>query len=530
MRSCSLTYRCLLCLFAVFLCLAPTTAEGRPPFDSLLARAEAALKADDLEKAVILYEKLANFYPNSSLAHNRLGYAHYLRGNDLRAIYSFRKALGLDRGNDEALHNLLLASGRQADALARENSFSEAAGILDDMIYSYSWHPQHAVLLYYRGRLEFLRGRPDEGLEWWKKASAQAPGSGVAQVMSAQTRPLNEALPLYGKASDKVKTEPAFDYLLGKRQFEDKQYEAAYVTFNKGIEKSRQANIPFPLLSLKLAQTALIVGRTDEAISILEEAKMQRPDWASVRTLLWPAYLVAGDSTAADAALQEAYELDSEPKICILGDSTPVRLTTGNGSLLLIPPTGQSLPEGNIALAPQGGNTTKVQLASDQALVLRVVGDNLQTETSAQMVSSSGTAGQLAPPLVAKDRRGRFYRLAENLLKKPIVILFWDVKDTESANQLAQLGAIASQFEEQAETVAVHTDANSQKDAQRLYLSQPGTSAQLWGDMDIAQQFGVSEVPTVIVIDRNGRITLTRSGTAGVMFKGLNDYVETLVK
>ena len=322
----------------MFLCLAPTTAEGRPAFNPLLARAEAALEANDLEKAVILYEKLANFYPNSSLAHNRLGYAHYLRGNDPRAIYSFRKALALDRGNDEALHNLLLASGRQADALARENSFSEAAGILDDMIYSYSWHPQHAVLLYYRGRLEFLRGRPGEGLGWWKKASAQAPGSGVAQVMNAQTRKLNEAVPIYAKANEKVKTEPAFDYLLGERQLEAGQYEEAYASLTKGIEKSRQADIPFPLLSLKLAQAALITGRTDEAVSILEEAKKQRPDWASVRTLLWPAYLVVGDSTAADAALQESYELDGRPKLCLVGESVPVRLNTSNGSLLLVPP------------------------------------------------------------------------------------------------------------------------------------------------------------------------------------------------
>jgi tetratricopeptide (TPR) repeat protein len=506
-------------------------AEGRPPFDPLLARAEAALKANDLEKAVILYEKLANFYPNSSLAHNRLGHVHFLRGNDPRAIYSFRKALGLDRRNDEALHNLLLASGRQADALARENSFAEAAGILDDMIYSYSWHPQHAVLLYYRGRLEFLRGRPDEGLNWWKKASAQAPGSGVAQVIAAQTRPLAKALPVYAKANEKVKTEPGFDYLLGKRQFEAKQYEEAFATYSKGMEKSRAAKIPFPLLSLKLAQTALITGRTQEAIDILEEAKKQRPDWASVRTLLWPAYLVAGNPTAADAAVQEAYELDGRPKLCILGDSTPVRLKTANGSLLLIPPIAQSLPEGNVSLTPEGGSSTNAQLGSSDAMVLRVAGGALQTESSAQMVSSAGTAGQLAPPLVAKDRRGRFYRLAESLLKRPIVILFWDVRDGEEAtNQLAQLGAIASQFEGQADTVAIHTDAATQKDALRLYLSQPGTSAQLWGDLEIAQQFGVSEVPSLVVIDTNGRITLTRSGTATVMFDRLNDYVETLVK
>ncbi len=525
----SLTLRLCFCFFALLLLLSPAAAQSRPPFDQLLGRAEAALKANDLETAVILYEKLANFYPNSSVAHNRLGYAHYLRGNDPRAIYSFRTALSLDRGNDEALHNLLLASGRQADALARENSFAEAAGILDDMIYAYSWHPQHAVLLYYRGRLEFLRGRPDEGLAWWKKAAAQAPGSGVQKVVAAQSRPMAEALPLYKAASEKVKTEPGFDFLLGNRYMEAKQYEEAYAAFSKGIEKSRTSQIPFPLLSLKLAQSALITGRTEEAVSILEEAKKQRPDWASLRALLWPAYLTAGDSTAADAALQEAYELDGRAKLAVIGESTPVRLTTANGSLLLTPPTGISLPAGNISIGPDGGAATKIKVEPNQAMVYRVAGGALQSESSATLVSNSGTAGQLAPPLVAKDRRGRFYRLAESLLKRPIVILFWDVADSGANDQLGQLGAIASKYGDNLETVAIHTDPNTQKDALRLYLSQPGTSAQLWGDAGIAQDFGITESPSIIVIDRNGRVTLTRSGPTEVLFDGLLDYTETLV-
>ncbi|MFA5506505.1 MAG: tetratricopeptide repeat protein [Vulcanimicrobiota bacterium] len=503
-------------------------AQSRPPFDQLLGRAEAALKANELEKAVILYEKLANFYPESSMAHNRLGYAHFLRGNDPRAIYSFRTALSLNRNNDEALHNLLLASGRQADALARDNSFAEAASILDDLVRAYSWHPQHAVLLYYRGRLEFLRGRPDDGLAWWKKAAAQAPGSGVSKVVAAQARPMADALPLYQAASDNVKTEPGFDFLLGKRYEDVKQYEQAYAAYSKGLEKSRAANIPFPLLSLELAEVALITGRTQEAITVLEEAKKQRPDWASLRTLLWPAYLVAGNSTAADAALQEAYELDSRPKLALLGESNPVRITTANGSFLMVPPAATSLPPGSITVSPEGGTAGKITVGSDQALIYRLAGGTLQSESSATLVSNAGTAGQLAPPLVAKDRRGRFYRLAEFLLKKPIVVLFWDCADADSTRQLAELGAIASRFGERVETVAIHTDPNNQKEALKQYLSQPGTSSQVWGDKSIAQTFGITSSPSLVVIDLNGRITLSRSGSVEVLFEGVPEYTETL--
>ncbi|HIB67191.1 MAG TPA: tetratricopeptide repeat protein, partial [Phycisphaerales bacterium] len=107
-------FRSLIGIVLILLCIGPVLGQKRPAFQPLLQRAEEALAEKDLDKAVILYEKLANFYPESSLAHNRLGYAHYLKGNDPRAIYSFRKALSLSRTNDEALHNLLLASGRQA--------------------------------------------------------------------------------------------------------------------------------------------------------------------------------------------------------------------------------------------------------------------------------------------------------------------------------------------------------------------------------------------------------------------------------
>lgn len=513
----------LLCSLSVV-----SLAQQRPAFDPLLQRAEKALAAKDLEGAVLLYEKLANFYPDSSLAHNRLGYAHYLRGNDSRAIYSFRQALALDRNNDEALHNLLLASGRQADVLARANAFSEAAQELDSLVASYSWHPQHAVLLYYRGRMEFLRGRPEDGLKWWKQAAAQAPSSGVAKVMAAQARPLNaETLALYNQASEKVKTEPAFDYLLGKRQLEEQQVEAAYATLSKGYAKARQADVPFPLLALKLGQAALCTGRTDEAVESLEAAKVRRPDWASIRCLLWPAYLTLGRSTQADQALQETFELDGRAQLALLGDSKPVRMKTPNGSLVLVPPTALSLPATEFTLTPAGGQPQPFAIKDKEALVLRLSGSGVSQESSATLTANAGSAGQLAPPLVAKDRRGKLYRLAENLLKKPIVILFWQVDDSDASTQLTELGALGTRFGDQAETVAIHTVPELQKDAQRLYLSLPGTSAQLWGDAKALSDFGLTQSPALVVVDRQGRIALTREGTAQEMFQGLAEYLES---
>ena len=116
----------------------------------------------------------------------------------------------------------------------------------------------------------------------------------------------------------------------------------------------------------------------------------------------------------------------------------------------------------------------------------------------------------------------------DDLLKKPIVVLFWNVADSDAKTQLTSLGAIKSHLGEGVETVAIHTDESTQKEAHQLYLSMPGTTAQLWGDMEVAGQFGVTSSSALVVIDRNGRICLTRTGPAEVLFKEMNEYVETL--
>ena len=519
----------LLVVLLLILTLGPAEAQ-RPAYGSLKARADKAMSSGDIEKAVILYEKLAGFYPNSSEAHNSLGLAHFKKKNDPRAIYSFRRSLSLNRNNGQALHNLILASGRQADAFARNNQFAESEQVLSELISSYSWHPQHAVLLYYRGRMEFSRGRAAQGLAWWKKASRIAPNSGVAKVMAAQSRPLNsKTVQLYRSAAESVKKEPAFHYLLGKRQLEAQQYENALATLSLGLEKSRKASIPFPLLSLTTAQAALALGRADEAVEILEEAKSQRPDWASLRTLLWVAYMEVNQPGKADSALQDAYELDQKSKIALLGSpSNRVRLTTPNGSLLLTPPTAISVPSGTSKLT-SGGQDTSVQIGSRDAYVFEVDGGGqVSTRSQAQLQESVGSAGQLAPALVAKDRRGRIYRLADNLLKRPVVLLFWRADLPSATEQITTLGAIATRYGEGIETAAIHTAPRYQKDAHRLYLSQPSTTAQLWGDNTMPGQFGADSVPSVVVIDKQGRIINVRSGGTEEMFGNLTELLDTL--
>ncbi len=510
------------------LCLTPALAQ-RPAFNDLMGRADKALAAGNLEQAVNLYEKLANFYPTSAQAHNKLGLAHFKKGNDPRAIYSFRQSLALSRDNDEALHNLILASGRQADSLSREARFAEAGQNLDELLRDYSWHPQYSALLYYRGRLEFLRGQPADGLNWWKRAAKLAPDSGVAKVVAAQSRPFSPAtLELYKEASKKVKTEPGFDLLLGDRYLEAKRPDDALKAYTLGLEKCRKAKIPFPLLSLKTAQAAIAAGDHATAITVLEEAKRERPDWASLRTSLWGAYLAAGNVAQADQAMQDAFELDGKPKLAIIGDSTPVRLTTPGGSTTLTAIQTVSPTPGKVTLTIGQGEPISIDLKPGDALVYRVSGDQLALESQAVLSRGTSQEGTLAPPLVARDRRGNFYRLSDALLKRPIVVLFWNADGDDPVALLTGLGALWTRYNGGLETVAIHTQPSAQKEAQRIYLSQPGTSAQLWGEAITGKDFGVNGSPALVVIDRAGRIVRREDQLNSQLFIDLPAYIDSL--
>ncbi len=517
-----------LTLLLIGLLALPSLAQ-RESYDSLSGRAEAALAAEDLELAVTLFEKLVGFYPNVSQAHNRLGYVHYLSGNDGRAIYSFRRALALSRSNEEAQHNLILASGRQADSQVRSSRFSEAARVLDELISTYAWHPQVSALLYYRGRLEFFRGQPDEGLKWWRRAAQKAPESGVAAAVSAEGRSAfdDATLRLYRRAIDRVPTEPAFSYLLGRRQLARGQTDRAYDTLKVGLEVARETRLPFPLLSLTAAQAALESGQAPAAREILEEARRQRPDWASIRALLWVAYLENGRETEADQALQETMDLDPRPRIALVGRTRePIVWIGPEGRKELRSPAALTTVAGD-GRFELGSETLAYSLGPDEVLTVKAGFDGpLRVVSQARLQATVGQLGQLAPPVVLQDRRGRLYRLADQLLTKPIIILFWRSDDPEATQQLSALGAAASRLGSSTEVVAVHTEPTLQKDALRLYLSQPSNTAQLWGDSKTTEAFRVEAVPAVMVIDQEGRIIEYRDDVVPALAEDLPWLVE----
>ena len=318
---------------------------------------------------------------------------------------------------------------------------------------------------------------------------------------------------------------------MGQRHLEAHDPTQALAAFEKGLKKSRETSIPFPLLGLKTAQAALQLGHAEQAAEILAEARLQRPDWASIRTNLWAAYLLSNQPGKADAALQDAFELDGRPKLVVLGDgSQSVQLSTTGGSLELWPTSAVSPSEGPASLTPDKGTALPFEVKPSNAYVYKLEAGALKLVTQAQLSQSTPQEGSLAPALVAKDRRGSLYRLSDALLKRPIVVLFWSSQDKDPKALLDGLGAIDARYQGKVETVAVHVDPSSQKDALRLYLSQPGTSAQLWGEAASPKDFGLKGHPAVGVVDRAGRIVMRVDSPTAKTFKDLPWFLDDLPK
>ena len=71
------------------------------------------------------------------------------------------------------------------------------------------------------------------------------------------------------------------------------------------------------------------------------------------------------------------------------------------------------------------GNEPAKPFKPGDALVYRVSEGQLSLLSQTTLTRESAQDGALAPPLVAKDRKGRLYRLADALLKRPVVIVLW---------------------------------------------------------------------------------------------------------
>jgi len=93
---------------------------------------------------------------------------------------------------------------------------------------------------------------------------------------------------------------------IGQAYFDEKNYGEALNWFRTSIDRNRH----YPEAHVRAADTLVVTGKVDEAVSVLENASNALPDDASVTLALGEAYYRAGRFNDAKARLEEVSKKD----------------------------------------------------------------------------------------------------------------------------------------------------------------------------------------------------------------------------
>lgn len=491
-----------------------TVAWAAPSYSSLKRAGDQALAAKNYDEAILAFERLVRDYPGSD-SHNALGFALYQAGRTDRALYQFREALRYNRGDAEALHNFILAVGKKATESTRRLEYTEALNLLDEVISNYSWHPELAVVYYYRGQVLFFRGDDEGGMRSFEQAARRSPSSGTARFLEAvdaeRAGRLQEAGTLYQQALGKVPAEPVFRNYYGRLLERLNKQPLALAQFEKALGDN-----PPPYVDLYLGQSRIYrrLGEYEKAAEALRKARDIRPDYASLHLLLWAVYRQQGFTDAAREELGLAVARDPRPAVAVFA-AAPGAEGSLDGQPIGPAPTAAFAPAGNhrVSVKAEGKTVTQpLQLTDGNLALVNFDGTNLAVTTDARPEAVGGR--KPAPDLVLKDRTNQRWRLAQFLHQSPVVIVFWSAAESDAAAQLDHLSALRTRLQGKVQTAAVHVDPDRSRDAHRLLLARPADFAQLWGDRQIAPTFGLdgSALPGVVLVDTDGYLGFVGSG------------------
>ncbi|MCA9796120.1 MAG: tetratricopeptide repeat protein, partial [Candidatus Eremiobacteraeota bacterium] len=293
---------------------------AKPSYASLKQAGDKALAAKDYKAAIAGFERLAREYPDSSEAHNLLGFACFQSDRTERALYEFREALRYNRNNGEAQHNLILAAGKRATERTEKLEFTEALHMLDEIISNYYWHPQLGAIYYYRGQVLFFRGDEEGGLKAWREAARRTPGSAVGrflEALDAQKKGQSQAAGVaFQDALKKVPNEPVFRNYYGLLLEELDKDELALAQYRKALS---DGSTPYVDLYLNESRVLRRLDKLDLAAEALVAARNARPDYASIHAALWAVNRALGRHNEADEELALALSRDQRALVGVFG-------------------------------------------------------------------------------------------------------------------------------------------------------------------------------------------------------------------
>lgn len=129
-------------------------------------------------------------------------------------------------------------------------------------------------------------------------------------------------------------------------------------------------------------------------------------------------------------------------------------------------------------------------------------------------------AGALAPEFRVKDTEGAPFRFAEERGKKPVLLFFWSIFCEPCRLEMPVLQKMHVQYKDSGlDVVGVSLDGEPLKSSIRGFVKQEGyTFKVLIDELDSREMFkaadayGVAGTPALFLVDRAGRILLSRVG------------------
>jgi thiol-disulfide isomerase/thioredoxin len=128
-------------------------------------------------------------------------------------------------------------------------------------------------------------------------------------------------------------------------------------------------------------------------------------------------------------------------------------------------------------------------------------------------------AGAVAPDFTVKDTEGAPYRFAEEAAKKPVLIVFWSIFCEPCRFEMPVIQKLHEKYRDSVSVAAIALDGEPLKNSIVGFVKQEGYTFRILVDeldekemFKVADPFGVAGTPTVFLIDKGGKVALSKVG------------------
>jgi thiol-disulfide isomerase/thioredoxin len=128
--------------------------------------------------------------------------------------------------------------------------------------------------------------------------------------------------------------------------------------------------------------------------------------------------------------------------------------------------------------------------------------------------------GMIAPDFTVLDVEGRPFRLAEEVSRKPVLLLFWSVFCDPCRPEMSNLQKVQDKYAGRDLTVvAVAVDGEPLRNTVGGFARQEGYTFKILVDgldskesWKVADPYGVAATPTLLLLEKGGKVLLRKEG------------------